>query len=330
MSGVKRTIIFLMTLFVLFCAYWAVGRNVMVKAVSGKINEMQNEGYKVVHKGHSVGGFPFKFRTGLLEPDIVSPRSLDKPWSIKADDWRMEAWTINPLKWTGSHRGEARIDMRGPKGERWLFDTRPFNVDMIAQVGFDGELKTIGLTGTKLNTQAVIGTLPPIIAIDKAKLSVKPAAENMRYELSLENIFLEKDTLKKLQNIFGPHIESLTGSALAMGLTSLDNDAIQSWKETGQLVSEDWKVSWGKTRFLGSFNLTLADTGTSGVIRIEVEDVGELISRLKDAKIFNSSQARNAQLAAILLPVGQDGRQEITLTLRDGFLTLFGQKVFEL
>lgn len=330
MSGVKKTIIFLMTLFVLFCAYWAVGRNVMVKTISGKINEIQNEGYKVVHKGHSVGGFPFKFRTGLLELDIASPRSADKPWSIKADNWRMEALTINPLRWRGSHRGEARIDIRGPKGERWLFDARPFNVDMTAQLGFDGAIKTIDLTGTKLNTQAVIGTLPPIIAIDKATLSVKPAAENMRYELSLENMFLEKDTLKNIQNIFGPHIESLTGSALAIGLTSFSHEAVQSWKQTGQLISEDWEVSWGETRFQGGFNLTLADTGTSGVIRIEVEDAGELISRLKDAKIFNSSQARNAQLAAELLPMGQNGRREITLTLRDGFLTLFGQKVFEL
>jgi len=330
MSDVKKTAIFLMALFVLLCAYWAVGRNMMVNIVSNKINEKQSEGYKVIHKGLSVGGFPFKFRTNLSEPDIASPRSLDKPWSIKADDWRMEALTINPLKWTGSHRGEARIDMRGPNGERWLFDARPFNIDMTARAGFDGGLKTIDLIGTKLNTQAVIGTLPPVIAIDKVRLSIEPASKNMSYDVSLENIFLEKDTLKNFQRMFGPRIDHLTGTALAMELTSLNGDAIEAWKQTGQIMSEGWEMSWGGTHFQGGFNLALSATGTSGVIRIEVENVSDLITRLEEVGIFSSGQARNANLTAALLPVNQSGRQEITLTLRDGFLMLFGQKIFEL
>ncbi len=330
MSSMKKVLILLMTLFVLLCAYWAVGRNIMISSVSSKIDEMQSEGYKVIHKGLSIGGFPFKFRAILAEPNIASPRSLDKAWSIKAADWRMEALTINPLKWTGSHRGDARIDMRGPKGERWLFDARPFNVNITARAGFNGELKTLDVIGSKLKIQAVIGTLPPVIAIDDARLSVEPAAENMRYKLSLENIFLEKDTLKDFQKIFGPRIESLTGSALAIGLTSLNEDAIETWKKTGQITSEGWDVSWGGTRFQGGFNLTLSEKGPSGIIRIEVEDIGTLISRLEEAEIFSSSQARNAKLAATLLPVNQSGRQEITLTLREGFLTLFGQKIFEL
>jgi len=330
MSGVKKSLIVIMTLFVLLCIYWAVGRNVMVNSISSKINEMQSEGYKVVHKGLSVGGFPFKFRASLASPDIASPRSIDKPWSIKADNWRMEALSINPLKWTGSHRGEARIDMRGPKGERWLFDARPFNVDLTARAGFKGDLKSFDVSGTKLKTQAVIGTLPPILAIDDAQLSISPAALDMRYQLNLENIYLEKDSLKNFQKIFGPHIESLNGSALAIGLTSLNDEALQNWKNSGQIISENWNMSWGGMRFQGQFNLTLSSAGTSGVIRIEVENVGNLISRLQDADILSSGQARNASLAAALLPVTQSGRQEITLTLRDGFITLFGQKIFEL
>lgn len=330
MSGVKKAIILITALFVLLCIYWAVGRNVMVNTISSKINEMQNEGYKVVHKGLSVGGFPFKFRASLAGSDIASPRSIDKPWSIKADNWRMEALSINPLKWTGSHRGDARIDMRGPKGERWLFDARPFNIELRAHAGFKGNLKSFDVSGTKLKTQAVIGTLPPILAIDDAQLSVQPAASDMRYQLNLENIYLEKDTLKNFQKIFGPRIERLTGSALAIGLTSLNDNALQNWKTSGQIISENWNMSWGGMRFQGHFNLTLSNTGTSGVIRIEVEDVGNLISRLQEADILSSGQARNAALAAALLPVTNSGRQEITLTLRDGFIKLFGQKVFEL
>ena len=330
MSPVKKTIIFITALFVLLCAYWAIGRNVMINTISSKISEMQSEGYKVVHKGLSVGGFPFKFRANLAELDVASPRSLDKPWSIKADDWRMEALSINPLKWTGSHRGEARIDMRGPKGERWLFDARPFNVELTAQTRLNGELKSFDVSGMKLKTQAVIGTLPPIVAIDEAQLNVKPAASDMRYELYLENIFLEKDTLKELQRIFGPRIESLKGSALAIDLASLEDDAIRNWQKDGQLISEGWDVSWGGIPFKGGFNLKLADTGLSGVIRIDVENAVTLIQRMQEAGIINASQARQANLAAILLPKNESGYQELTLTLRDGFLTLFGQKIFAL
>jgi len=325
----KKLIILLMILFVLFCAYWAVGRSMMVKSVSTYIEELQSEGYKVVHKGLSVGGFPLKFRASLLEPDIASPRSVQKPWSVKADDWRMEALTVNPLKWNAMHRGEARIDMRGPKGERWLFDARPFNIDVTARAGLDGRLKAIDVTATKLKIQAVIGTLPPIVAIDEARLKTAPAEADMHYEVSLENIFLEKDTLGNLQKIFGPRIENLKGSALAIGLEVLEDEAIQAWKHNGQIISEGWVMSWGGTIFQGGFNLTQSDAGLSGIIRIEAEDVKGLISRLEEAEVFTRNKAHNAKLASALLPVNQNGRQEITLTLRDGFLMLFGQKIFE-
>lgn len=330
MSGVKKFIIWVMTLFVLFCTYWAVGRNVMIKTISTQITDMQAQGYKVVHKGLSVGGFPFKFRASLSDPDIASPRSQEKPWSIKAKDWRMEALTINPLKWAGLHRGEARIDMRGPKGERWLFDARPFNIDMTTRIGIDGRLKAFDILGTQLKTQAVIGTLPPIVAIDEARLKAAPQAADMRYDLALENIFLEKDALENLQKIFGPRIESLDGTALAIGLSSLEDGAVKAWKKTGRITGEDWKLSWGGTLFQGGFDLTHSETGLSGTIRVEMDDINALISRLEDAAIFSAGQARNAKLAAALLPVNQNGRQEITLTLRDGFLTLFGQRIYAL
>lgn len=329
MSGIKKSIILIMTVFVLFCAYWAVGRSLMVKGVSAKIEEMQSSGYKVVHKGLSIGGFPLKFRARLAEPDIASPRSDDKPWSIKAKDLRMEALTINPLKWSAVHRGEARIDLRGPKGERWLFDARPFNIDMNIRAGLDGEVKAFELNGTQFKTQAVIGTLPPIVAIDDVRLNAAPQGEDMRYELAIGNIFLEKEALKDFQKIFGPRIESLNGHALTIGPSSLNDEVIESWKKSGRIIGDDWTLNWGGTTFLGGFDLTTSETGLTGTVRVELDDIGDLISRLESANIFSSSQARNAILAAILLPVNPNGRQEITLTIRDGYLTLFGQRIFE-
>jgi len=329
MSGFKKLIIIVMTVFVLFCAYWAVGRNAMIKGISTTISEMQSEGYKVMHKGLSIGGFPLKFRARLAEPNVTSPRSIDKPWSIKANDLRMEALTLNPLKWNAIHRGEARIDLRGPKGERWLFDARPFNIDMTIRARLNGDVKAFDIMGTQLKTQAVIGTLPPIVAIDESRFTVASQDADMRYDVAIENIFLEKETLKEFQNIFGPRIENLQGHALAIGLGSLNNDAINVWKKAGRITGEDWELSWGGTLFQGGFDLTQSDAGLSGTIRIEVDNINDLIGRLENANIFSRNQAQNAKLAAALLPVNQNDRQEITLILRDRFLTLFGQKVFE-
>lgn len=328
MSVTKRFILFLMTLFVFFCVYWAIGRNVMVKTITAQIEEKQSEGYKVAHKGLSVGGFPLKFRAQLSDPDIASPRAIGKPWSIKADDWRIEALVFSPLKWTGTHRGEARIDVRGPKGERWLFDARPLNIDMTARAKINGDLRALDIIGKNFKTQAVIGTLPPIVAIDEARLAAAPAKTDMRYDININNIYLEKNTLVNFQKIFGPRIENITGAALAIGLTSLDDETIETWQENGQITSEGWEVSWGGTLLQGGFDLKQSQKGLSGVIRIEVNDINALISRLQEASIFTAGQARNAKLASVFLPVNQNGRQELTLNLRDGFLTLFGQKIY--
>jgi hypothetical protein len=330
MRKFKLSIIALMTFFVALCIYWAVGRNVMIDSIEARTKTLQSEGYSVAHKGLSVGGFPVKFRASFANPDMTSPRALEKPWSIKADALRVEALTLNPLSWRGTHRGDARLDLRGPKGERWLFDARPFNIDFTAKLGFDGQLKAFDAIGSKLNTQAVIGTLPPIVAIEEANISAQPKNGSMRYALSLKDVFLEKDALKGFQNVFGPRIESLSGTILAEGLTGLDALSVEKWAETGRLKGDDWVIKWGDTVFNGRVDLTSLDTGLSGVIRLDVDNINILLDRFESANVFTARQTRNAKLASMLLPVNERGRQEITLTLRDGYLTLFGQKIVEL
>lgn len=330
MKKFKLSIIALMTFFVALCIYWAVGRKVMIDYIEQRTKTLQSEGYSVVHKGLSVGGFPVKFRASFANPDMTSPRELEKPWSIKADALRVEALTLNPFSWRGTHRGDARLDLRGPKGERWLFDARPFNIDFTAKLGFDGQLRSFDAIGSKLNTQAVIGTLPPIVAIEEANMSAHPEDGSMRYALSLKNVFLEKNALKGFQAIFGPRIESLNGTILAEGLTGLDALSVGKWAETGRLKGDDWVIKWGDTIFNGRVDLTSLETGLSGVIHLDVDDINILLDRFEAANVFTTRQTRNAKLASMLLPVNEQGRQEITLTLRDGYLTLFGQKIVEL
>ena len=325
----KKWLMGIIALFVLFCIYWAAGRTVMVNTLTTSIQELEDSGYKVDHKGLAVGGFPLQFRGSLIEPDLTSPRRAEKPWSIKSERLNFQASAFNPLRWTARHRGDARLDLRGPKGERWLFDVRPFTVNIEAKAGISGKLKTFKATIFHPKAQAVIGTLPPIIAMDSGVLSAAPNGQDMQVSLKLENIFLEQNTLKELQRAFGPKIEHLDIKATAIDLITLDNKAIELWQKNGQLICEDWQIIWGEAEFQGGCDITQSETGATGTIRVEVEDISRLVKTLQSANIITSGQARTMSLATLLLPVNAEGRQEVTLNIRGGYLILFGQKVWE-
>ena len=69
----------------------------MLKTLTREFQSLETQGYDVDHKGLSAGGFPFQFRSSLMDPGLVSPRSISKPWSIKADNLVMQASAFNPL-----------------------------------------------------------------------------------------------------------------------------------------------------------------------------------------------------------------------------------------
>ena len=180
----KKILLAFITLFVLYCIYWAAGRSVMLKKMTKTFNTLEAQGYDIDHKGLSAGGFPALFRASLNEPGVVSPRSSSAPWSVKADKVVMQASTFTPLHWGVTHRGEARIDLRGPKGERWLFDARPFSVNLDARLKFGGEVKSFKADISRLKVQAVIGTLPPIVGLDEGRIDITPQGGDLRHDIS--------------------------------------------------------------------------------------------------------------------------------------------------
>lgn len=325
----KKILLAITLLFVLFCVYWAIGRKVMLDTLTTEIQDLETEGYKIDHKGLTEGGFPLQFRGSLIEPDLASPRHVDKPWSIKSEMVNFQASAFNPLSWTVRHRGDARLDLRGPKGERWLFDMRPFTVDIEAKAALNGKLKTVKASLFRPQMQAVIGTLPPIVAMDEGDFSAAPDGTDMTFTLTLKSIFLEQEALKDLQRAFGPKIDSLDIRATAHGLTSLDHDAIEAWQKNGELSCESWNLTWGKAEFQGGCAFSQSETGMTGTLRAEVNDITQLIDTLESATIITPGQARTMGLATLLLPVNAEGRQEVNINMRDGFLTLFGQKIWE-
>ena len=323
----KKLLLGLITLFVFYCVYWATGRSMMLNNLTQSIQTLEAQGYDVEHKGLSAGGFPILFRSSLNEPGVVSPRSIDKPWSIKADKIVMQASTFNPLHWSATHRGEARIDLRGPKGERWLFDARPFSVNLDTRAKFGGDIKSVKADISRLKVQAVIGTLPPIVGLDQGQIDIKPHAGDLRHHISLDSIFLEKDTLTKWQTALGPKIESFYAVILAKGLTSLNQDDRKAWAKSGRYVGESWSLSWNDNIFTGDFDLTQTPSGLDGSLRAEIENLPDIIDQFAKAGMFTPQQVSALRIGSRFLPVNDNGRQDITFNFKDGYLILFGQRL---
>jgi len=325
----KKTLLALIVIFVIYCVYWAGGRSVMLGALTDGLKDLTSEGYEIDHKGLSAGGFPFKFRSSLKDPGVVSPRSDSKPWSIKADNLVLEASTFRPTHWSASHRGKSRIDLRGPQGQRWLFDVKPFSVDIDLKAGLNGKLKAVKAVITRPQAQALIGTLPPIVGLDSAQIDAHPQKGDMRYDISAENVFLNKDTWPKLQAAFGPRITSIDVTILAKGLTSLDEKARKAWGKDGTLICEDALINWGDNNFSGGCEFTTSEAGLTGQLWTEVENLPRVIDQLSSAGTFTEKQARSIKLGAMLLPKNENGHQEVTFNFRDGYLLLFGQRLYK-
>lgn len=301
----------------------------MLNTLDSQLKSLESQSYDIDHKGLSAGGFPLLFRSSLTEPDIVSSRAIAKPWSIKADNLIMQASVFTPLGWNISHRGEARVDLRGPKGERWLFDIRPFSLDLETKLNFDGNVKSLHAELNRPQIQAVIGTLPPLVGIDMAQINITLQNEDLKYDISLTNAFLKKETLSKWQTAFGPKISSIEAVILAKDLKTFNQKDFQSWKKSGNLLGESWSINWNGNVFTGNFDLRLTDKGFDGSLRAEIENLSEIINQFEAAGMLTQQQANSLKIGTILLPKNDNGQQEITFNFRDGHILLFGQRLYK-
>ena len=326
----KKLVIILMSIFMLFSFYWAYGRTSLVDGIVDKIKQQESAGYVIDHKGLSAGGYPLKLRAKLQDLAVNSPRQDARPWSFRSDRFTLQAASLNPLLWDIHHSGDARIDMRSSKGARWLFDVRPFNLDAQVKSSLGGKISALSASIRRPQVQAVIGTLPPFVGAERAEIKLRPAGADMQINADIEKLFLSQTSAEKLQKVFGPSIESLRVDMRAYGLSDLGAETIAQWREGGKITGNSWTLDWGGTSFSGDFTLVLAANGMNGNIRAELEDISRLISQLEQAGIFSASQARTAKLAAGLLPVNPAGRQELTLNIRGGYITLFGQSLYKL
>jgi len=322
--GFGKWLLFISALIVIYCLYWTGGRTLVVDQVKHAIAEAKSNGYGVGHKGLAVDGFPTHFKIGLSNPALSSPEGA----SIRLKAVELSAVSINPLQWSGFHSGDARVDMRGFNDQRWLFDIRPFNAYGVVQAGLTGDIKQINLGARRLKAQAVIGTLPPVIAIDDARLIASTNAETPHVTLDLSALYLNTKTVPVWQQAFGPRIDTIKADIDLVGLKGLDSGSHEAWAETARYVSDHWSVDWGSLALEGRFDLQNTKSGLSGKIIAEVEDINAVMMELQRAGILTPSQVAITRFAIVSLPVNEKGRQEVTLTIQDGFLIAFGQRIY--
>ena len=324
----KKGFAALIAIFVIYCLYWATGRSVMIDRLTASFDDLEARGYAVDHVGLSAGGFPFSFRSSLTDPQIQSPSSEPKPWSIKADHLTLQSRALTPLHWRAMHHGEARIDFRGPNRKRWLFDVQPLSVDIDTHAKLSGKLKSINASILRPKLKAVIGTRPPIMGLEDGQIKIKAEGQNLVFSISMTNIMLDPDTLPKWQRAFGSKLDKIDLTFTAEGLTSFSQTERKKWAQAGRLKGQSWTLNWNNNIFKGDFDITLSPSGANGTLRAEAEGLPGLISQIGHAGVVSKEQATALTLAGNLLPQSQTGTHEMSLKIRNGNILLFGQKIF--
>lgn len=327
----KRLILGLAFLFSVFTLYWTSGRTLILKGFNANVLQAQKSGHSVQHKGFFLSGFPLSFH-GRVSSLSLSSRPGGSPWSIKGQSLYVQASSFRPLTWHSHHKGDARLDMRGPNGQRWLFDLRPFMFDMQSKLSMKGEVISHDITALRLRPRAVIGTDLPVNGLGRVKAGLRDIGADIDASLNLENIFLNPKTWPQLQKALGPHIEMISVQAKAVDLAGLKPEQIESWRTQEALIFGAWQVQWKALDIKGGFELNLFDkdsqNGHHGYVRLDLEDGTDLAENLSAQGVITQAQSRQFKLAMGLLPKNEAGVREIILPIRNRQIMFLGQVVY--
>jgi len=241
------------------------------------------------------------------------------------------------MRWSFRHRGNARVDMRGPGGQGGMIDARPLHLDGTIAFTFTGQTKSLTLTGAGLNLQSVSGTPSPINAVESVDFALRPSSGNMTARVTLRDVFLAAPTSPQWQAAFGPKIDQLDIYAEAVGLTGLDDNALNRWAQTGDITADNAFLHWGALKLHIRFELrgfgaawTPDSPPIDGWIRVAVEDGNAALSGLKASGLISPNQEKQFGIALALAPQNEKGHKEIALNVRDGAVQFLGRTLFRL
>ncbi|WP_371396060.1 DUF2125 domain-containing protein [Fretibacter rubidus] len=319
----KRFVIIFAVLLGGYVAYYFTLRAGLSKALLTAQSDLAEDGVTLSLPNIVHSGFPLSVRTTLTDAQISGPKG-----SVRAETATLSASPFSPTQWTLQSRGDMRVDWRADTDRRYLFDVSPSLVRADFGASVLGQLKSVRVTGFKLSTTPVIGTPPPLRAVDSVVFDIRADGGNMAYKLSAVNAFFDRDAARNIQRIFGPHIKALSVSGTLSDLSALDNEAVSEWQTLGAFTVDDSDLIWGDGQFKSTVNMAFAEGRPTGTMTLKVRDAQTLLDGLIAAGTIDNNAAFAAQLALMAAPRDEMGLVVLTLPITDGEVRLFGQKIY--
>ena len=306
-----------------YAAYYFTLRAGLSKALTTAQTEFAEDGITLSLPNATYSGFPLSVRATLTEAQISGPDG-----SVRTETATLSASPFSPTRWTLQSRGDMRVDWRADADTRYLFDVSPSLVRGDFGASLSGQLKSVRLTGFKLSATPVIGTPPPLRAVDSVVIDIKPNNGDMSFDASVVNAFFDRNTARDIQRIFGPHIKALSISGTLNGLSALDDDTFTQWQKSGTFNVADSDLIWGDGQFKSTINMTLTEGRPTGTMTLKVRDAQSLLDGLIAAGTLNANAALAAQFALMAAPRDETGLVVLTLPITDGDVRLFGQRIY--
>ena len=320
----KRLLVFMLILILGFCAYWYSLRLGLERALTAAQTDMAKSGVTLSMPDILYSGFPLSLNAILSEAQISGAQG-----SVRAEVFTLTGSPFNPTRWIFQSQGDMRIDWRQNPETRYLFDLSPSLVRGEFMATLSGQLKSARITGFKLTTTPVIGTAPPLRAVESAVLNLQANGGIMTFDLSVVDAFMDRSTARDFQRIFGPHIKALSVKGDLPGLSTLDEDAIEKWRQSGQVNITKSDLIWGDGQFKSEAALTLSPSGTSGIVTVKMRDASKLLDGLIASGKIDSQMALGARFALLAAPRDETGLISLELPIEHNNVKLFGQTVFK-
>jgi len=306
-----------------FCAYYFALYQGLKRTLTQAPALYAQQGTTLTLNDIDYSGFPLNVRANL-----TSPQAEYATGSIRAETLMLSASVLNPTQWTLHTKGDLRLDMKMNGGKRYLFDISPSLIRGVFDASFSGELTGVRLTGFKLTATPVIGQAPPIRAIDELSVDISPSPLGMIYTLNTKDIFLDRESAKQWQRVFGPHIHHLKAKGTAKNLKTLSDLSVSEWKKDGSLNISDSELLWGETTFKSLLDLNLKGSATSGEAVLKLREPEKLIKTMVETGLLDSGAAMMAQFLLMAAPRDEEGLVELPLPIENGAITFLGQRLY--
>ncbi|MGB0908443.1 MAG: DUF2125 domain-containing protein, partial [Maricaulaceae bacterium] len=248
--------------------------------------------------------------------------------SIETSDLSLEASSLKPTYWTVESKGKARIKIS--QNTPMVFDITQDTAKTLFGTSLSGRTKVIKLEARDISVTPVSGLTPPVKSFGVMDVDIRPKDGGFVFDIDLRDLNFNGNVAALLNETFGSYIKQITLSGQAGGLTSLDQNALIAWQDTGTLSIDDSLYLWGPINLETKANLQLSPEGPNGDITLRLGNSSKLLQTLTTKGLIPRKQAMRVALAFKAAPRAEDGKIETVFPVKNGKGLFLGQTVFEI